>query len=132
MSFLRALLQTFICLALLAGNGAAAYVLMKDYPNMRTMQTIADALLVALSVALIACALIALVSIVYGRALWLLLVIAGAKIALLMAGPFLFPEFSHLAAIFVLAELALIFIALRLNRVDNPDPAPVSPAEEFS
>ncbi len=132
MSLLRALLQTLISLALLAGNIAAAYVLMKDYPGMRAMQTGGDVLLVILSVALIACALLAFVSIFYGRALWLLLLIAGAKLALLMAGPFLFPDFSHLAAIFVLAELVLTFIALRLNRVDNPDPVPVSPAEEFS
>ncbi|NBC20888.1 MAG: hypothetical protein GVY06_07575 [Alphaproteobacteria bacterium] len=123
---------TLWCVILFVVNAVAAGDLWAVWQATANPAGLEARLALGLSAFFALCALVALVSITWVRALWFLIGAAGVKLALALRLMFTPAHpVSVLVAGAVLAEIVISYLVMVMNRVDNPAQQAPDPAEEF-
>lgn len=132
MSLTRAILIVSWCLSLAAIHGFAAYLLGYLLPRSGAVpdQQRVFVMIVAGTSALTA--VLALLAIVYVKALWGVMVLAAVSAALFVYGLFVYAApFSLFTVAVLIGQFLFSRFAIGLNMIDNPGKPRINPSEEF-
>ena len=132
MSLTRAILIVVWCLSLASAHSVLAYVLGYFLPRNDSLPDHQRTFVLVAAAVSLATAALALLAVVYVKALWGVMVLAAVS-----GGMFLYAilEFALPFNVFVLVllmgQLLLSRFAIGLNAIDNPGKPRLNPSEEF-